>query len=165
VFPEKSTTPKDISTAGEQVLINVYNGTVEESLNSLYYKHFCEKVATNAVYIHPQTLLPPTSAAAKYHSLHVYLQVQKWKGCSAEVQPLEWGWKMSEGKQMPVLTDLPPAPDELLKIIRCNCHTDCSSLRCTCEKHNVRCSTACGNCRRLGCTNSDNLEDEYSKVS
>ena len=24
---------------------------------------------------------------------------------------------------MPVLTDLPPAPDELLKIVRCNCHT------------------------------------------
>ena len=47
-------------------------------------------------------------------SLRVYFQIQEWKGCSAELQPLEWGWKKSEGKQMPVLTDLPPAPDELL---------------------------------------------------
>ena len=33
---------------------------------------------------------------------------------------------------MPELTDLPPAPDELLKMIRCysNCHTDCSSVTC-----------------------------------
>ena len=76
------------------------------------------------------------------------------------MQPLEWGWKKVEGKLMPVLNDLLPAPDELLKIIRCNCHTDCSSMRCTCKKHNVKCSSACGNCRGLGCTNSDNLEDE-----
>ena len=58
---------------------------------------------------------------------------------------------------MPVLTDLPPAPDELLKIVRCNCHTDYSSMRCTCKKHNVKCSPECDNCRGLGCTN---LEDE-----
>ena len=70
--------------------------------------------------------------------------------------------KKSEGKQMPVLTDLPPAPDELLKIVRCNCHTDRSSMRCACKKHNVKCicSLVCGNCRGLDCTNSDNLEDE-----
>ena len=159
VFAIESVTPKDISAAGEQVLVNVYNGTPEESLDSLRYKCFCEKVATTTVCIYPQTL-PPTSAAAKYHSLRVYYQIQEWKGCSAEMQPLEWGWKKVEGKLMPVLTDLPPAPDELLKIIRCNCHADCSSMRCTCKKHNVKCSPACGNCRGLGCTNSDNLEDE-----
>ena len=39
-----------------------------------------------------------------------------------------------------VLTDLSPAPDELLKMIRCNCHTDCSSMRCTCKKYIVKCS-------------------------
>ena len=161
VFGVESATLKDISAAGEQVLVNVYNGTPGESLDSLRYKCFCEKVATNTmcIRIHPQTL-PPTSAAAKYHSLRVYFQIQEWKDCSAEMQPLEWGWKKSEGKLMPVLTDLPPAPDELLKIVRCNCHTDCSSMRCTCKKHNVKCSPACGNCRGLGCTNSDNLEDE-----
>ena len=95
------------------MLVNVYNGTPGESLDSLRYKRFCEKVATTTMCIRPQTL-PPTSAAAKYHSLRVYYQIQEWKGCSAEMQPLEWGWKKVEGKLMPVLTDLPPAPDELL---------------------------------------------------
>lgn len=138
------------------MLINVYNGTPGESLDFLCYKRFCEKVATNTMCIHPQTL-PPTSAAAQYR---VYFQIQEWKACGGELKPLEWGRKKSEGKLMPVLTDMPPAPDELLKIIRCNCHTDCSSMRCTCKKHNVKCSPACGNCRGSGCTNSDKLEED-----
>ena len=66
------------------MLVNVYNGTYGESLDSLRYKHFCEKVATNTMCIHPQ-ILSSTSAAAKYHSLHVYFQIQEWKGCSAEM--------------------------------------------------------------------------------
>ena len=47
-----SATLKDISAAGEQVLVNVYNGTPGESLDSLRYKHFCEKVATNTMCIY-----------------------------------------------------------------------------------------------------------------
>ena len=68
----------------------MYNGKPGETLDCLRYKCFCEKVATNNTFIHPQTL-PPTSAAAKYHSLRVYLQIQEWKGCGREFQPLEWG--------------------------------------------------------------------------
>ena len=141
------------------MLINVYNGTPGESLDFLHYKRFCEKVATNTMCIHTQTL-PPTSAATKYHSLRVYFQIQEWKACSDELQPLEWSRKKSEGKLTPVLTDMPPAPDKLLKIIRCNCHTDCSSMRCTCKKHNVKCTPACGNYRGSDCTNSDKLEKD-----
>jgi len=59
-------------------------------------------------------------------------------------------------KLMSVLANLPPAPDELLKIIKCNCHTDYSSMRCTCKKYNVKCrSSACRNCKGAGCTNLD----------
>jgi len=76
------------------------------------------------------------------------------------MSPLEWGWKKNDDKLMPLLTDLSPAPSELLKIIRCNCQTDCSSTRCTCKKHNVKCSVACGNCRGSGCTNSEVPESD-----
>lgn len=55
---------------------------------------FHEKVATNNSHIHPKTL-PPTSAAAKYHSLRVYFQVNEWKGRGTELNPLDWGWKKS----------------------------------------------------------------------
>ena len=96
-----------------------YNGALDDSLDSLRYKRFCEKVSTNKSQIHPQTL-PPTSAAAKYHSFRVFYQIMKWKEIDDQMTPLNWGWKKIDDKLMPVMTDLPRAPDELLKIIRCN---------------------------------------------
>ena len=68
--------------------------------------------------VEPQSL-PPTIASARYHSLRVYYQVQLWKG--NELKPEEWGWKLVDGQLRPKLSDLPPAPDDLLKTIRCNC--------------------------------------------
>ena len=67
------TPPKDIA----------YNGKPGELLDSLPYQHFCQKVATNTSHVQPQSL-PPTSAAAKYHSLRVFFQIQKWKGSADE---------------------------------------------------------------------------------
>ena len=93
-------TSKEISTAGEQALVILYNGTPVESLDSLRYKCFYEKVSMNTSCIHPQTL-PPTLAAAKYHSLHVYFQILEWKGSGDKIRPLDWGWKKSDGKLMP----------------------------------------------------------------
>ena len=38
------------------------------------------------------------------------------------------GWKfVNNGQFLPVMTGLPPAPEHLLKIIRCNCYSDCST--------------------------------------
>ena len=142
MFAAESATPKE-------------NWTPRESLDSLHYKCFYEKVYTNTSCIHPQTL-PHISAAAKYHCLCIYFQLLEWKGSDDGISSLEWGWNKGDGKLMSVLTDLPPAPDELLKMIRCNCHSDCSSMRCSCKKHNMKCSPVCGNCRGSGCTNSNN---------
>ena len=132
----------------------MYNGKPGELLDSLRYKRFCEKVATNTSHVQPQSL-PPTSAAGKYHSLRVYFQIKQLKDSENDLLPIEWGWRESEGGLLQVHTDLPPAPDELLRVIRCNCQADCSSLRCTCMKHTVECSPACGNCKGSACTNSD----------
>ena len=145
-FNVQSASARDVTAAGEQVLVSIYNGRPEESLDSLCYKQFCEKVTTNTSHVQPQTL-PPTTAAAKYHSLSVYLQIQQWKGPEDDLSPVECGWKEMEGGLTPVQTDLPKAPEELLRMIRCNCQTDCSSMRCTSEKHNIKCSAGCGNCR------------------
>ena len=50
--------------------------------------------------------------------------------------------------------DSPPAPDDLLKIIRCNCLTNCQNARCSCVKHGLKCSAACGNCHGTACSNA-----------
>ena len=64
---------------------------------------------------------------------------------------------------VPIGTDLVPAPSELLKIIRCNCQSDCSNLRCTCQKHGINCSIVCGNCKGCSCTNSETVSDDIDE--
>jgi hypothetical protein len=132
---------------------NIWPTTVVES--SQHYRcRTCSKQVTS--YVQPQSL-PPTSDAAKYHSLRVYCQIQQWKGSGVAISPTEWGCSESNGGLVPVQTNLPPAPQELLRVIRCNCKSDCSGPRCTCKKHDVECSPACGNCRGSGCSNSNRL--------
>ena len=161
-FLAEGTSPDVVESAGEKALVSLYKGKPDDSLNSLRYKRFCEKVAVKSSKILPQTL-PPTSAAARYHSRRVYLQVQQWKGNNS-LQPVDWGWKTYNDNLVPIMTDLPPAPQDLLNVIRCNCSTDCSSARCTCRKNNLGCTPACGQCRGTGCSNSvqedDSDEDE-----
>ena len=121
-------------TAGEQVLVSMYNGKPGETLDYVRYKCFCAKVARNTSHIQPKTL-PPISAASKFHSLRVYYQVQEWKGVGDGLLPEEWGWKESEEMFVPVTTDLLLAPDDLLRIIRSNCHTDSCTMTCVSKSH------------------------------
>ena len=90
----------------------------------------------------------------------MYYQVQQWKGIGDGLLPEEWGWKESAEILVPVTSDLLPAPDDLLRIIRCNCHGDCGTMRCTCKKHGITCSIVCGNCKGSGCMNSTPNEDD-----
>ena len=126
VFARKSVSSDDIAAAGEQALVSLYNGQQAESIDSLRYKRFCAKVAVSTSHIEPQSL-PPTSSAAKYHSLRVYYQISQWKSSRDGLKPEDWVWRRSEGRLIPIQMDLPPAPAELLKVIRCNCQTDCSN--------------------------------------
>ena len=159
VFNSYPVNPDDVIAAGERALVIVYNGKSTDSLDSLRHQRFCEKVASkSSQHVKPQTL-PPTSEAAKYHSLRVYFQVQQWKGAADSLHPTDWGWQVCDDGFVPQQTTRAPAPERLLRIIRCNCKTDCSTTKCTCKKHNIECTPACGNCRGSGCTNASIFED------
>ncbi|KAJ8038017.1 hypothetical protein HOLleu_18980 [Holothuria leucospilota] len=56
----------------------MYKDSAGDTLDKLRLERFQQKVATSAA-VRPENL-PPTSSAAKFHSLYVYLQVQVWKG-------------------------------------------------------------------------------------
>ena len=93
--------------------------------------------------------LPPTSAAASYHSAWVYLQVQQCMGKGEDLDPEEWGWLRVRNRLEPRMTDLPPAPEALLKVVRCTCKHDCDTQRCSFKKHGLDCSVACGECKGI----------------
>ena len=146
--------------AGENALVALYGGKQGELLDSLRHRKYQEKVCTREV--EPQNL-PPTSSAAIYHSLRVFLQVKQWQGLAENFPMEEWGWKLQVIHHViPITTDLSAAPENLLKMIRCNCATECSTARCTCRKHGLDCSPAGGQCKGTGCTNStiEPTEDE-----
>ena len=69
--------------------MGLYSGKEGYNLDGLRFAKCCDKVDTNMVHIGPQTL-PPTSAAAIYHSMRVYLQVQQWQGV-CNMKETDWG--------------------------------------------------------------------------
>ena len=79
------------------------------------------------------------------------------KSLEYTMQEEMWGWKLNESGYSFILTDLPLAPAELLKIIRCDCTMGCSSAQCSCRKNVIKCTLACGHCQGSGCTNASAL--------
>ncbi|GFO08626.1 hypothetical protein PoB_003513100 [Plakobranchus ocellatus] len=123
-FCTKGKTTADIIASGERALISLYGGRVGDTLDMLRYKRTWEKVTSSITTVQIRSL-PPTSAAAKYHSLLVYLQVQEWIDTTYDLQPEMWEWQLFSGRLDPCTTDLPPAPELLLKMIRCNFKSKC----------------------------------------
>ena len=81
---------------GEAAMMCLYKGRAGDTLDELSLERFQPKVATSASFVRPENL-PPTSSAAIFHSLHVYHQVQVWKGVT-DLDPHSLGWKAVEGK-------------------------------------------------------------------
>ena len=147
----------DIIKAGEDLIIHLFGGVSVEGLDLLRFRKFANKVMASSSSVQVHTL-PPTSAAAAFHSQRVYLQVQTWIGNNS-LAPEDWGWELVKDHLLPVKTDIPPAPEKLLQIIRCNCKNNCDTKRCSCRKHGLDCSVGCGECRGVSCTNSAGLTD------
>ncbi len=152
VFDQKSATKQTIAAAGERALVSLYNGEDSETLDMLRQSRFFQKVGSSSKVVGPENI-PPTSAAAKYHSFRVYHQVQEWQGRD-DMQADEWGWIVKNGTMVGTQTDKPPAPGHLLNVIRCKCKTDCHTTRCSCKKHGLECSAMCGECKGVSCLNS-----------
>lgn len=165
VFYVKNVSETEIVDAGNRALKLIYNGDSSDSLDSLRFRRFSEKVARGKSVVLIQSL-PPTSAAAKYHLLRVYLQVQVWIG-NDNIIPEDYGWVKKGTRLKPITTDLEPAPHELLITIRCRCQGSCDTNRCSCKKNNLKCSTACTECFGTNCFNqySVPLEEEEEGTS
>ena len=158
-------TPENVIEAGGKAFMVFYGAKNETSLDILRERKFLDKISVKLSHVDPASL-PPTSSSAKYHSLRAYIQVQQWKHEDCDLDEGSWGWKLEKREYVPIEMDLPPAPQELLQIIRCGCHGDCSSRTCSCRKYSRECTFACSNCKGSACSNSkavdfhNQIEDE-----
>jgi len=95
-----------VQTNGCKAMVALFNADQKDSLASIRYNMLCKKVARATMFITPERL-PPTASACKFHSLRTDYQVMEWMGCSDEMTPSEWGWKVERDKRVPVMTDKP----------------------------------------------------------
>lgn len=150
IFCSSDSTRESIIKAGKDLIVSLYNGKANETLNKLRYRKFIEKTQRGALTVSCKAL-PPTEAAANFHCLRVFHTVQEWMG--HKLNPLNYGYIERNCILRPVATNIPPAPAEILSNIRCGCQGDCNSNRCTCYKVGLKCSTACKVCAGSSCSN------------
>ena len=67
----------DIVLAGEMALWCLYGSSSSEGSDAVRCRHFTEKVTRRTTNVHLHSL-PPTAAAAVYHSVRVYFYVPEW---------------------------------------------------------------------------------------
>ena len=109
VFNHPGASKDEVLMAGEKSLLCLYNCRSDESLDSLRYTKFCQKVATGTTLVQPESL-QRTSAATGYRSLRVYFQIQQWKGVPLE--PEVDGWRTASNYNGPdTSTWIPPRND------------------------------------------------------
>ena len=144
---------EEIGSAGIRLFVHLYGGKQTDSLNSLRYAKFMEMASCGKT-LEPERL-PPTERAAFSHCLRVHHQVILWRELSNTMQ---WGWKLDGKILMPIMTDLDPAPDNMLKFIRCKYKvTSRNHCGTSCRKNGLKCVVYQQDCRGETCNNSEQI--------
>lgn len=173
VFYKSNSNLDEILEAGKYCTILLYGSAKDVELNKLSgidnlsaflqhmrYESFI-KATTKSSAVKLSSLVP-TVEALEEHIKRVYLQTQIWLGHKS-ICPTDWGWINNEGSLQPVKTRSQAAPDELLKMIFCNCKTGCGGA-CSCRKLGLFCNTTCGTCSGDNCQNCPPIVDQGDDV-
>ncbi len=152
-------TKEEIVNAGEQAMVALFKGEIGQKLNALRYQKYKEKIVTETSNVLAKRL-PPTESSTSYHSLRTFYQIQTWMDQNKKLNPLIYGWQETNNRFTAIMTNLPPAPSQLLSAIRCGCKGVCDTRRCNCKLAGLRCTTACKNCDNSTCKNYNILEED-----
>ena len=155
-------TPEEIGKANIEVMRLLFSNRKTQknwSLAKIRRSKYDELVSSTKTIVDPARL-PPTERASYFHGLRVYHQMKVWINLSkVDLSPTNWGWEIKDGKMRPIKTDMPPAPESLLKIIRCACKKECST-RCSCRKAGLKCAASCREYNGLSCQNSPVIDNK-----
>ena len=163
IFTNENSTIDEIANAGEEIIMQLYGNKQCRSLDDLRGVIYMKKLHSKSVKkkINPQSL-PPSSNAAKYHSLRVYHTVQEWLGRLLDARM--YGFYDFDGSLEPITYKGPLAPEKMLKTILCNCKkSDCKSGNCSCKSFGLYCNELCG-CSD-NCSNGSPIVIEQESVN
>lgn len=138
-------------------VLKLYGCTMSASLNDSRYSMYLKAVAKMSLKSKfNMASLPPTSGAAEHHAY----QAQKWIG-NSEISATDWGWILIDNTLYPVHSKNPPAPNEVINLVSCNCKKACKS-NCSCFKASLDCTEMCGSCGG-SCSNVSLVKEEEDK--
>ena len=108
--------------------------------------------------------LPPTQATLQQAILRAHYRLMVWNSdriTNPELpSPQHYGWQMDQEEWVPVMTNLPPAPEAILQLVQCGCSKErCSTNRCQCRKAGLNCTDLC-NCSNNGETCDNDVQEE-----
>lgn len=162
-FYEPNADYRIIARNGCSLIASIYNAKdITSSLDDLRFQRYKLLTAKSTFQLEK---LPPTVGAATQHSYRSYCQLQKWLG--NEITASKWGWKeviIDNSKMLvPRFTDISLIPEDLLKKISCHCTTNCSTNRCGCRKHGLKCTVLCTKCEHTEkCSNTETISEDDS---
>ena len=145
-----------IDNLGCQAMAVPFSGKGTDSLATMRYNIFSKKIIVSASWFVTRERLLPTESATKLHCRRAYYQVMVWAGKEEDMDPRNWEWNLQDNRLVPLMSTMNAAPDNLLKIIHCNCSTACKILRCSCRRYGLPCTTVCGPCQIEECDNPYN---------
>ncbi len=85
--PDSNTTY--VTVAGEKAIVTICKALLGDTLDFLKLQRFLNKVGSSTSYVKLEALFP-SSAAAKFHNICVYLHVQQWMGHRDHMKPDDW---------------------------------------------------------------------------
>lgn len=169
IFYDSTSDLEDILEAGRYCTILLYGLAKDTHMNKMNkvedysslleqmrYESFIKATTKNSAV--KLSSLVPTVSALDEHIKRVYLQTQIWLG-NKEIDITEWGWFKSDDILQPIKMKSSPAPEELLKMIFCNCKKGCGSA-CGCRRLGLFCNATCGTCSGDNCQNCPAIDEE-----
>ena len=130
----------DLITVCETFVCQLY-GSKTNSINDCRYELFSVKGAQG-------DNLPPTQDALQMHVQRANYQAAVWvRALQAKPvlpSPCGYGWEIANDQLTMKWMTRKPAPDDLLILVNCRCHTGCSSRRRSCVREGMPCTDACG---------------------
>ena len=152
VLQKADATDIEVFTAGTQLLITLYGGKVGDRLADLRYDAYCKMSLSRR--FQPERL-PPSETDAHMRARRVHLQAVIWGTLNkTDIKTTDWGWESKGNSLKPLKIVGDVAPQAILKFVRCNYHSNCSSSLCSCRKNGQHCVSACGHCHGTDCTNA-----------
>jgi hypothetical protein len=110
------------------------------SPRTIWHNYATRHIAVSTSTSRPQPQkLPPSERSAYFHPLKVHFQVVVWHSLgTTNLEPLLWGWMKRNNALEPVMTDEPPAPNDILSFVRRKCKTSCMSMLCSCRRNKLK---------------------------